>query len=255
MRRRGRGGRDHDGGISLLTATRKGLEWPVVFLGRCPRSAGRGWGVPRCLTSRPSWCRAGPGGGGEPRRGAPPLLRGRDRAVTPRPGPCPALPALLPRRAPEPLPRRLDGAAWCPADHRGQPPPPPPAGPRGPAHRDDPSIRLRPGRFKDCARRYAYRSVYRLRCRPRPSAGTDPGPHRPPGPGGTAPERRRRRARRGGPSVGRGVGGVPSPKGAHGELRSLGESQLRRYAASPGWRDAEPLMVEQPFTLGVGAVT
>ena len=43
------------------------------------------------------------------------------------------------------------------------------------------------------------------------------------------------------------------PKGAHPELRALGESQLRRYAESPGWRDAEPLVVEQPFTLSVGA--
>ena len=108
--------------------------------------------------------------------------------------------------------------------------------------------------FKDCARRYAYRSVYRLPVPASPQRWYGTLVHtvlqalaalRQSGAGAGPDEAARLWAEAWEASRG--------PKGAHAELRSLGESQLRRYAASPGWRDAEPLMVEQPFTLGVGA--
>ena len=39
------------------------------------------------------------------------------------------------------------------------------------------------------------------------------------------------------------------PKGAHAELRQLGEEQLRRYIASAGWRDADIARVEDHFVM------
>jgi RecB family exonuclease len=42
-----------------------------------------------------------------------------------------------------------------------------------------------------------------------------------------------------------------APRGGHAELRDLGEKQLRRYLATPAWRDASVAAVEENFSLAL----
>jgi DNA helicase-2/ATP-dependent DNA helicase PcrA len=247
-------------GIGLLTAhAAKGLEWPVVFLGRCTEERWPGMGGFPARLTLPDELVPEPAPEGEASRDEERRLfyvaatRARDRLVLvharryphsfrdERPSPfltCLDRDAGLVRRAIEgtrPPARRVASAVTS------MPPP----------------VRASVSdlaAFKDCARRYAYRSVYRL-----------PVPDSPQRWYGTlvhtvlqALAARRQSGVDAGPDAAARLWtdawqASRGPKGAHPELRALGESQLRRYAESPGWRDAELLVVEQPFTLSVGA--
>ncbi|MGD0372320.1 MAG: ATP-dependent DNA helicase [Candidatus Dormibacteria bacterium] len=250
-----------EAGISLLTAhAAKGLEWPVVFLGRCTeeRWPGKG-GFPARLTL-PDELVPEPAPEGEASRDEERRLfyvastRARDRLVLVH---ARRYPHSYQDERPSPFLTSLEGVAGV--GRRTI------EGVRPPARRQvavpsgAPMAEIRASvsdiaAFKDCARRYAYRAVYRLPVPASPQqwygtlvhtvlqalaarrqSGADAGPDDAARLWADAWEASR------------------GPKGAHAELRSLGESQLRRYAASPGWRDAEPLDVEQPFTLSVAA--
>jgi DNA helicase-2/ATP-dependent DNA helicase PcrA len=248
-------------GIGLLTAhAAKGLEWPVVFLGRCSedRWPGRG-GFPTRL-ALPDELVPEPAPEGEASRDEERRLfyvaatRARDRLVLVHSRryphsfrderPSPFLAGLA--RVSGVVRRAIEGsrppARRQPAATAGAP--------AAPLHASVSDLVA----FRDCPRRYAYRSVYRL---PVPESaqawygilihtvlqalaalrqsGAEAGPEEAAALWAGTWETSR------------------GPKGAHAELRGLGEEQLRRYAASPGWRGADPQEVELPFTLSVAA--
>ena len=248
-------------GISLLTAhAAKGLEWPVVFLGRCTEERWPGMGGFPARLTLPDELVPEPAPEGEASRDEERRLfyvaatRARDRLVLVH---ARRYPHSFRDERPSPFLAALDGAAWV--SRRTIEGSRPPARRQPAAAAGLPTATIRASvsdlaAFKDCARRYAYRSVYRLPVPASPQRWYGTLVHtvlqalaalRQSGAGAGPDEAARLWAEAWEASRG--------PKGAHAELRSLGESQLRRYAASPGWRDAEPLMVEQPFTLGVGA--
>ena len=248
-------------GIGLLTAhAAKGLEWPVVFLGRCTEERWPGMGGFPARLTLPDELVPEPAPEGEASRDEERRLfyvaatRARDRLVLVH---ARRYPHSFRDERPSPFLAALDGAVWV--ARRAIEGSRPPTRRRLAAAAGLPTATIRASvsdlaAFKDCARRYAYRSVYRLPVPASPQrwygtlvhtvlqalaalrqTGAEAGPDEAGRLWGEAWETSR------------------GPKGAHAELRSLGESQLRRYAASPGWRDAEPLMVEQPFTLEVSA--
>ena len=248
-------------GISLLTAhAAKGLEWPVVFLGRCTEERWPGMGGFPARLTLPDELVPEPAPEGEASRDEERRLfyvaatRARDRLVLVH---SRRYPHSFRDERPSPFLAALDGAAWVARRTIEGSRPPARRQPAAAAGLPTATIRASVSdlaAFKDCARRYAYRSVYRLPVPASPQrwygtlvhtvlqalaalrqSGVEAGPDEAARLWGEAWEASR------------------GPKGAHAELRGLGESQLRRYAASTGWRDAEPLMIEQPFTLGVGA--
>jgi DNA helicase-2/ATP-dependent DNA helicase PcrA len=250
-----------EAGVGLLTAhAAKGLEWPVVFLGRCSEERWPGMGGFASRLTLPDELVPEPAPEGEASRDEERRLfyvaatRARDRLVLVHARryphsfrderPSPFLASL--DREPGVGRRAIEGsrppARRQPVAQAGTPPPP-----------------LRASvsdlvAYRDCPRRYAYRAVYRL---PVPAS----------------PQRwygilvhsvlqalaaRRQTGAAAGPEEAAGLWADAwetsrGPKGAHPELRALGEGQLRRYAASPGWQDADPLDVEQSFTLSVAA--
>jgi DNA helicase-2/ATP-dependent DNA helicase PcrA len=250
-----------DVGISLLTAhAAKGLEWPVVFLGRCSEERWPGMGGFAARLTLPDELVPEPAPGGEASRDEERRLfyvaatRARDRLVFTH---ARRYPHSFRDERPSPFLTCLDGAGGV-ARHTIE-------GIRPPARRQPAGVASAPPQpirasvsdlvaFKDCARRYAYRSVYRL-----------PVPASPQSWYGTlvhtvlqALAARRQTGAAAGPDAAARLWADTwetsrGPKGAHPELRSLGESQLRRYAESPGWHDAEVVDVEQTFTLSVGA--
>jgi DNA helicase-2/ATP-dependent DNA helicase PcrA len=250
-----------EAGIGLLTAhAAKGLEWPVVFLGRCSEDRWPGMGGFPARLTLPDELVPEPAPEGEASRDEERRLfyvaatRARDRLVLVHARryphsfrderPSPFL-ASLDRRAGV-LRRAIEGSrppARRQAAAPGGTPPPP-------LHASVSDLVT----FRDCPRRYAYRSLYRLpvpdsaqrwygilvhtvlqALAARRQSGAEAGPEEAASLWADAWETSR------------------GPKGAHPELRGLGESQLRRYAASPGWREADPLVVEESFTLSVGA--
>ena len=248
-------------GVSLLTAhAAKGLEWPVVFLGRCSEERWPGMGGFGARLTLPDDLVPEPAPEGEASRDEERRLlyvaatRARDRLVF-----------VHARRYPHSFrDERPSPFLACLGETEGvlrrviE-------GVRPPARRQPAElIGVRPepirasvsdlAAFRDCPRRYAYRSVYRLPVPDSPQrwygvlihtvlqalaasrhSGGDPGAEAAARLWADAWEASR------------------GPKGAHPELRALGESQLRRYANSPAWRDARPVASERSFTLGLGA--
>jgi DNA helicase-2/ATP-dependent DNA helicase PcrA len=248
-------------GISLLTAhAAKGLEWPVVFLGRCTEERWPGMGGFPARLTLPDELVPEPAPEGEASRDEERRLfyvaatRARDRLVLVHARRYPhsyrderPSPFLAPLEGRADVERRAIEGTRAPA--RRQPIPAP--GLPAPAIRASVSDLAA---FKDCPRRYAYRSVYRLPVPASPQRWYGTLVH-------TVLQALAALRQTGAPAEPDDAARLWSdaweasrgPKGAHRELRELGESQLRRYAASPGWRDAEVVDVEQPFTLSVGA--
>jgi DNA helicase-2/ATP-dependent DNA helicase PcrA len=248
-------------GINLLTAhAAKGLEWPVVFLARCSEERWPGSGGFSARLSLPDELVPEPAPEGEASRDEERRLfyvaatRARDRLVfvharryqhSFRDERRSQFLAGLDAQA-SVLRRHIEGAQ-------------PPAPRRAPELLGVPPAAVRASvsdlaAFRECPRRYAYRSLYQLPVPQSPQqwygtlmhsvlqalaaqrqSGVDPDPD------GAA------RLWNDAWASARG------PKGARPELRSLGESQLRRYVASPGWLLARIASVEQSFVLSVGA--
>ena len=248
-------------GISLLTAhAAKGLEWPIVFLGRCSDERWPGSGGFSARLTLPDELVPEPAPEGEATRDEERRLfyvaatRARDRLVFAH---SRRYPHSFRDERPSPFLSGLSGAAE-PVRRTIE-------GTRPPARRQPvellgmPAQRLRASvsdlaAFRDCPRRYAYRAVYRLPVPVSPQSWYGSLVH-------TVLQalaaRRQSGAEAGPEEAGRLWNEAwetsRGPKGAHAELRDLGESQLRRYTASSGWTDAEVMEVELPFTLSVGA--
>lgn len=247
-------------GVNLLTAhAAKGLEWPVVFLGRCSEERWPGMGGFSARLTLPDELVPEPAPEGEASRDEERRLlyvaatRARERLVF-----------VHSRRyshsfkdeRPTPFIACLDAQDGVVRQSIAGTPPP------AARRRPSPSAEAAPlqasvsdlAAFRECPRRYAYRSVYRL----------------------PVPESAQRwygvmmhrvlqdlaGQRRGGTEVGADQAAAVwveaweaarGPKGTHPELRELGMSQLRRYVSSPGWLGARPVDVERPFSLAVGA--
>jgi DNA helicase-2/ATP-dependent DNA helicase PcrA len=249
-------------GVSLLTAhSAKGLEWPVVILSRCVEERWPGRPGPGSRLALPDDLVPEPAPAGDGHRDEERRLfyvaatRARDRLlltsarryahswqdekITPFLDPLLELDGVAPLKA---LPRGEAPQPARPAELLGIPPA------RVRASVSDLAA------FKDCPRRYAYRSVYRV---PVPASvqrwygvlihsvlqtaamqamsGVTVDAD-----GAAALWNEAWRTARG-------------PKGAHPELHALGEEQLRRYVASPGWERARILGVEEGFVLEVDA--
>jgi len=254
-----------EAGVNLLTAhSAKGLEWPVVFLGRCSEERWPGSsGFPARL-ALPDELVPEPAPEGEAYRDEERRLlyvaatRARDRLVLVH---SRRYPHSFRDERPSPF---LAGLAGIGAVHRrgiqGSAPPAPrrPVSPGGGVAAPLRASVSDLAAFRDCPRRYSYRAVYRLPVPESPGRwfgvmmhgalqalagrrhdGANPGPD----------DAARIWAERW--ELARG------PKGSHADLRELGEAQLRRYVASPGWLDRVPLEVERSWILavGVGEVT
>jgi DNA helicase-2/ATP-dependent DNA helicase PcrA len=248
-------------GVSLLTAhSAKGLEWPVVFLGRCTEERWPGMGGFAARLALPDELVPEPAPEGEAARDEELRLlyvavtRARDRLVL-----------AHSRRYPhsfrdERLSPFLEGLAGEPSvSRRSIEGTPAPAARRATAPAATPAARLRASvsdlaAFRECPRRYAYRSLYRLPVRESPERWYGVLMH------SVLQDLAARR--RGGVEVGAELAALVwneawatarGPKGAKPELRALGEAQLRRYVASPGWQGSQPVELERAFELGVDA--
>ena len=245
-------------GVVLLTAHgAKGLEWPIVFLGHCIAAAwsGRARGpfdiqLPDALVPEPA--PLGDAAIDEERR----LFyvastRACDRLVFTWAKHYPRLwnsQAITPFLAPV----LEQGAAGrtvvdaAPATSR----PARAAGTPVPAH---PSLGVSDLRvFKECPRRFEYRAIWKLPVRDTMQSWY-----------GTLIHEVLRTAavqRNGGLDVDADAvarlwheawEASRGPKGAHPELRPLGEEQLRRYVDSPAWRDATIESVEDRVVVAV----
>ncbi len=244
-------------GVNLLTAhAAKGLEWPVVFLGRCSEERWPGMGgyparltLPDDLVPEPA--PEGEGSRDEERR----LMhvaatRARDRLVFVH---ARRYPHSFHDERPSPF---LAGLAQVARREIEESPPPAPRRPTPPAARPAPLAASVSdlAAFRDCPRRYAYRSLYRVPVRASAQRWYGVLMH--------AVLQELASRRRGGAEVSADAAArawdeawrtARGPKGANAELRGLGEEQLRRYVDSPAWRDAEPVELERPFRLAVAA--
>ncbi len=246
-------------GVHLLTAhAAKGLEWPVVFLGRCSeeRWPGRG-GYPNRLTLPDELVPEPPPAGEAARDEERRLLyvaatRARDRLVFAH---ARRYPHSFQNERASPFLGPLDGEVGIlRRSIAGSPPPAPrllsaPVGGDGPLRASVSDLAT----FRECPRRYAYRSILRLPARPSEQRWYGTLMHR------VLQDLAGRR--RAGAEVSADDAArlwasawelARGPKGAHPELRDLGEEQLRRYLASPGWLGARPVDLERPFALSLG---
>lgn len=249
-------------GVLLMTChAAKGLEWPVVFVPRCVESRwpGRGgFGTRLTLPNElvPEEPPEGESGVDEERRlFYVAATRARDRLVLTRAGRYPRsysderlTPFIAAVRDVEAQPvARAVEYAWQPVRRRARA-----AGAIDPARRRWSVSALRD--FKACPRRFQYREVYRM-----PTHDSVQGWYG---------EMMHRTLQRGGArrQAGQEVGGEElcviwreeydahdGPKGLYPDLRRYGEEQLRRYAATPSWRDAVITAVEENFILGLDA--
>jgi DNA helicase-2/ATP-dependent DNA helicase PcrA len=248
-------------GVNLLTAhAAKGLEWPVVFLGRCSEERWPGMGGFAARLALPDELVPEPAPAGEAARDEERRLlyvaatRARDRLVF-----------VHARRyahsfrdeRPSPFLACLEGSAAV--VHESLPGSPPPATRRRARAAPAAAGPLRASvsdlvAFRDCPRRYAYRSLYRLPVRESAQRWYGVLMHR------VLQDLAARRQQ------GEEVDGdravslwteawelARGPKGAHPELRELGRTQLRRYVESPAWTGSRPVALERPFALAVGA--
>jgi DNA helicase-2/ATP-dependent DNA helicase PcrA len=248
-------------GISLLTAhAAKALEWPVVFLARCSEERWPGSGGFSARLTLPDELVPEPAPAGEATRDEERRLfyvaatRARDRLVF-----------VHARRYLHSFrdERRSQFLAGLEAQgsvvRRQVAGAQPPAPRRTPALLGVPPASVRASvsdlaAFRECPRRYAYRSLYHL-----------PVPQSPQQWYGTLMHsvlqalaaQRQSRLEPGADDAARlwsdAWGSARGPKGALPELRSLGEGQLRRYVSSPAWREARIVDVEKSFVLSVGA--
>ena len=248
-------------GVVLLTAhSAKGLEWPVVVVSGCidARWPGRGGNTSASALTLP----------GELVLDAPPpgdasideerrlfyvaMTRARDRLVLSR---ARRYPRSFRDEQPSPFIAPVPGGAEA---TRREVAAAAPLRPRAPRARGRPSgERLRVAVsdlrvFKQCPRRFEYRRRYSMPVRESLQGWYGTLIH------GVLQNLAMRRL------AGEAVDGEAAaaswagawsqsrgPKGTNPELRQLGEEQLRRYIASPGWREAPISAVEESFTLAL----
>ncbi len=247
-----------DDGVVLLTAhAAKGLEWPVVILSGCieTRWPGRA-GSWRSALSLPGELvpELPPPGDGvideERRLFYVAATRARDRLVLSR---ARRYPRSFKDEAPSPFLAPVAGSGAARVYPVPDAVPLQPRRPRrsGRASAERLSVGVSDIRvFKQCPRRFEYRRRYHM-----PTRDTLQGWY------GTLIHVVLQNAamrRRAGETVdeeqlaaiwNRAWADARGPKGANPELRELGEQQLRRYAGSAAWRDADIAAVEESFRL------
>jgi len=248
-------------GVNLVTVhSAKGLEWPLVFVSRCVEERWPGRPGPASRLGLPDELvpEATPPGDGhrdeERRLFYVALSRARERLIL-----------TSARRYPhswqdervtpflEPL-GSLDTVINSALPAGGPPQPLRPAEMLG-----IPPARVRASisdlvAFKECPRRYAYRAVWRVPVADSMQRWYGVLIH--------SVLQTAARQRLSGAEIDADAlaalwhqawGTARGPKGSHPHLRSLGEEQLRRYGASPAWRAATIVGVEQGFIIDLDA--
>jgi DNA helicase-2/ATP-dependent DNA helicase PcrA len=248
-----------DDGVMLLTAhSAKGLEWPVVVLSGCIESRwpGRGTASTAALSLPGQLVLELPPQGDavideERRLFYVAVTRARDRLILSR---AKRYPRSFKDENPSPF---LAPAAGDDTRHREVPsaaplhPRPARAAGRPSAERLSfgvSDIRV----FKQCPRRFEYRRRYHMPVRDSLQSWFGTLIH-------TVLQNAAMRRLAGERSDEDSVAAIwneawgvaRGPKGGNPELRSLGEQQLRRYVATPAWRDASIAAVEETFSLAL----